>query len=174
MFFSFGIVYFFFFFFKQKTAYEMRISDWSSDVCSSDLPAQCRLRILLRGQHLDEERAGLRVLAQRLVDVLQVARDRAQGFGMDIEVVLLSDLEDAQHLHRVRRESLRPRHGKAIALEAEALDLAPPPQGRQTKARAPVVIGLDDRAEEAGEIPAFLGNQELTLHATALRQPKNG
>src|SRR3546814_8953327 len=36
-----------FFFFKQKTAYEMRISDWSSDVCSSDLrtratsPLQC-------------------------------------------------------------------------------------------------------------------------------------
>src|SRR3546814_3808567 len=30
-------VFCFFFFFKQKTAYEMRISDWSSDVCSSDL-----------------------------------------------------------------------------------------------------------------------------------------
>src|SRR3546814_19276221 len=30
----------FFFFFKQKTAYEMRISDWSSDVCSSDLLAE--------------------------------------------------------------------------------------------------------------------------------------
>src|SRR3546814_4110920 len=30
-----------FFFFKQKTAYEMRISDWSSDVCSSDLIARC-------------------------------------------------------------------------------------------------------------------------------------
>src|SRR3546814_818332 len=30
---------FVFFFFKQKTAYEMRISDWSSDVCSSDLPS---------------------------------------------------------------------------------------------------------------------------------------
>src|SRR3546814_8323808 len=30
----------FFFFFKQKTAYEMRISDWSSDVCSSDLRAR--------------------------------------------------------------------------------------------------------------------------------------
>src|SRR3546814_8780235 len=29
--------YCYFFFFKQKTAYEMRISDWSSDVCSSDL-----------------------------------------------------------------------------------------------------------------------------------------
>src|SRR3546814_6267537 len=35
---------YFFFFFKQKTAYEMRISDWSSDVCSSDLAAWRRLR----------------------------------------------------------------------------------------------------------------------------------
>src|SRR3546814_17207708 len=34
----------FFFFFKQKTAYEMRISDWSSDVCSSDLPRRRRDR----------------------------------------------------------------------------------------------------------------------------------
>src|SRR3546814_72996 len=33
----------FFFFFKQKTAYEMRISDWSSDVCSSDLAPPFRV-----------------------------------------------------------------------------------------------------------------------------------
>src|SRR3546814_1551120 len=33
------MLYSVFFFFKQKTAYEMRISDWSSDVCSSDLGA---------------------------------------------------------------------------------------------------------------------------------------
>src|SRR3546814_5789930 len=33
-----------FFFFKQKTAYEMRISDWSSDVCSSDLLAILAIR----------------------------------------------------------------------------------------------------------------------------------
>src|SRR3546814_2315695 len=31
------LCFYFFFFFKKKTAYEMRISDWSSDVCSSDL-----------------------------------------------------------------------------------------------------------------------------------------
>src|SRR3546814_6882921 len=31
------VVFLYVFFFKQKTAYEMRISDWSSDVCSSDL-----------------------------------------------------------------------------------------------------------------------------------------
>src|SRR3546814_1321604 len=35
-----GFVNDLFFFFKQKTAYEMRISDWSSDVCSSDLGSQ--------------------------------------------------------------------------------------------------------------------------------------
>src|SRR3546814_8723380 len=35
----------FFFFFKQKTAYEMRISDWSSDVCSSDLSGVYRLQL---------------------------------------------------------------------------------------------------------------------------------
>src|SRR3546814_3423128 len=34
-----------FFIFKQKTAYEMRISDWSSDVCSSDLVVRQRLRL---------------------------------------------------------------------------------------------------------------------------------
>src|SRR3546814_2052156 len=34
-----------FFFFKQKTAYEMRISDWSSDVCSSDLKRSPRCRL---------------------------------------------------------------------------------------------------------------------------------
>src|SRR6184192_2846503 len=33
----FGLICFFSFFFKQKTAYEMSIGDWSSDVCSSDL-----------------------------------------------------------------------------------------------------------------------------------------
>src|SRR3546814_7882238 len=35
-----GLLLSVFFFFKQKTAYEMRISDWSSDVCSSDLVLQ--------------------------------------------------------------------------------------------------------------------------------------
>src|SRR3546814_1884622 len=35
-----------FFFFKQKTAYEMRISDWSSDVCSSDLYARLKTQVM--------------------------------------------------------------------------------------------------------------------------------
>src|SRR3546814_1117909 len=43
--FDFCFSVFCFFFFKQKTAYEMRISDWSSDVCSSDLIAMQRLAL---------------------------------------------------------------------------------------------------------------------------------
>src|SRR3546814_11456292 len=51
----------FFFFFKQKTAYELRISDWSSDVCSSDLPAL----VAGRGHHraVDEHDRSHRHLA---------------------------------------------------------------------------------------------------------------
>src|SRR3546814_8355689 len=41
------IVVYVFFFFKEKTAYEMRISDWSSDVCSSDLPIFARVPLLV-------------------------------------------------------------------------------------------------------------------------------
>src|SRR3546814_8516789 len=51
-----------FFFFKQKTAYEMRISDWSSDVCSSDLPV---LAAPLGGNS-----GGERLIAGRLPGVM--------------------------------------------------------------------------------------------------------
>src|SRR3546814_7838054 len=50
-----------FFFFKQKTAYEMRISDWSSDVCSSDLEGEVRRRAVADA-HLSGE-GGVVVLA---------------------------------------------------------------------------------------------------------------
>src|SRR3546814_9568736 len=58
---SFAVVlHIFFFFCKQKTAYEMRISDWSSDVCSSDL-------VVLEGLHLmADRRLGDVQLAGRL------------------------------------------------------------------------------------------------------------
>src|SRR3546814_9709965 len=44
-----------FFFFKQKTAYEMRISDWSSDVCSSDLVARPKQASALELQQLEQQ-----------------------------------------------------------------------------------------------------------------------
>src|SRR3546814_15894216 len=65
---------FFFFFFKQKTAYEMRISDWSSDVCSSDLGGDPGLVVLdhVGRRRVLVERAGLVLLDP---DADQVARD---------------------------------------------------------------------------------------------------
>src|SRR3546814_4180529 len=68
-----------FFFFKQKTAYEMRISDWSSDVCSSDLlrshrksGARARRRALTRRDQLVQERPLAATIAR-------VEAGRAQG-----------------------------------------------------------------------------------------------
>src|SRR3546814_1545737 len=58
-----------FFFFKQKTAYEMRISDWSSDVCSSDL------RVVLRREPDNpHDRRAIEVLDARGAKLGYVAR----------------------------------------------------------------------------------------------------
>src|SRR3546814_15791203 len=82
------------FFFKQKTAYEMRISDWSSDVCSSDLLVE--------------------VVADE-VDLLQDQRHRGGEVGAaagrrQAEAGLLQQL-DAQHVlelaHRTMHRRLR-------------------------------------------------------------------
>src|SRR3546814_15262361 len=64
-----------FFFFKQKTAYEMRISDWSSDVCSSDLPREipigARVRARFKEHALGRLRRGARPEAHpRQLDLL--------------------------------------------------------------------------------------------------------
>src|SRR3546814_8779625 len=75
-----------FVFFKQKTAYEMRISDWSSDVCSSDLPATggagAGNRVVAEpavrlprawGAGVDRQRAAVGTLAGRLPAAAPVA-----------------------------------------------------------------------------------------------------
>src|SRR3546814_5929152 len=53
----------FFFVFKQKTAYEVRISDWSSDVCSSDPRVEQRRRRIVGGE--PDAHPGLPQAAQR-------------------------------------------------------------------------------------------------------------
>src|SRR3546814_5197211 len=57
----------FFFFFKQKTAYEMRISDWSSDVCSSDLYWQRATYHVIRDYNRVQLREELRQVHQQLL-----------------------------------------------------------------------------------------------------------
>src|SRR3546814_1036639 len=61
-----------FFFFKQKTAYEMRISDWSSDVCSSDLLLELLCLYHGVGLHLGHFRIRLVLLRRKLRRVVQV------------------------------------------------------------------------------------------------------
>src|SRR3546814_11475853 len=62
------------FFFKQKTAYEMRISDWSSDVCSSDLAVGAHDAVVtnLEADHLEHwgSEAALREAFERFVGSL--------------------------------------------------------------------------------------------------------
>ena len=53
-FFYFFFFFFFFFFFKQKTAYEIVVRDWSSDVCSSDLKRREVCRTEIHGHHMKE------------------------------------------------------------------------------------------------------------------------
>src|SRR3546814_5958259 len=62
--------------FKQKTAYGMRISDWSSDVCSSDLPAIGLLHVLRRGVTLHAEELVVILAHQK-----PAARGRSTGSG---------------------------------------------------------------------------------------------
>src|SRR3546814_7654195 len=60
------------FFFNQNTAYEMRISDWSSDVCSSDLPSP------IAGVELERARA-----LDRGAVIIAILRDSRLGAGID-------------------------------------------------------------------------------------------
>src|SRR3546814_3411929 len=81
-----------FFFFKQKTAYEMRISDWSSDVCSSDLDPQCLRQPLRRiigradrahNPRIDQFGKGAEHFAQRHVRVVLVREIEVDDVGTE-------------------------------------------------------------------------------------------
>src|SRR3546814_7878765 len=62
-----------FFFFKQKTAYEMRISDWSSDVCSSDLTVTLKIKF---------------------ADFEQITRSKTPGKAVDNRMMLTGIYEE--------------------------------------------------------------------------------
>src|SRR3546814_19922482 len=71
------------FFFKQKTAYEMRISDWSSDVCSSDLRVHRILaRALKRLGHRDRHAVNARIA--ELLHLVRLPPDAAARFPHEL------------------------------------------------------------------------------------------
>src|SRR3546814_153082 len=90
---------FFFFFFKQKTAYEMRISDWSSDVCSSDLVPPA---FLIGG-------AG-RLTRKKGWDVL-ITAFRGAELPSDARLWLFGSGSAEKELHRLARGDSRIRFG---------------------------------------------------------------
>src|SRR3546814_4689000 len=64
-----------FFFFKQKTAYEMRISDWSSDVCSSDLLAKGIPSISFNLRHGGAANIDRKDPKQSIAEILKLANN---------------------------------------------------------------------------------------------------
>src|SRR3546814_9678940 len=96
------IVLLIFFFFKQKTAYEMRISDWSSDVCSSDLAAQCLDRVGLA------DLAGTRASALSYGD--QRRLEIARALASDPTLLILDEpAAGMNHVEEIGRASCRER-----------------------------------------------------------------
>src|SRR3546814_7672415 len=72
-----------FFFFKQKTAYEMRISDWSSDVCSSDLADRRQHFAGLDADGAQIDRHGVFAILRAAADA-QKARAEPTRFGVAV------------------------------------------------------------------------------------------
>src|SRR3546814_7728795 len=64
------------FFFKQKTAYEMRISDWSSDVCSSDLSVVAEVTTSNRAHYPEPCGCGWHLLCS--IDRMRMLNDRSE------------------------------------------------------------------------------------------------
>src|SRR3546814_7560402 len=83
-----------FFFFKQKTAYEMRISDWSSDVCSSDLSD-------LRSRDRDAVETANRVYPGEIQPTGRPAEQQAPGDDADHQPKHYAGI-DAPEFHDAR------------------------------------------------------------------------
>src|SRR3546814_13736527 len=75
------VCWYVFFFFKHKTAYEMRISDWSSDVCSSDLG--WKIKLVEQGKSVGRIKTGIIVADDDIVRAHPIDEELARGGFMD-------------------------------------------------------------------------------------------
>src|SRR3546814_2806788 len=100
------LYYFFFFFFKQKTAYEMRISDWSSDVCSSDLFLHQKVVLIDReisaigSANLDNRSFRLNFEVMLLTVDISFATEVEQMLENDFAQALEIDKQEGRETHR--------------------------------------------------------------------------
>src|SRR3546814_19100906 len=98
------------FFYEQKTSDEMRISDWSSDVCSSDLLAQ-RLAVAAE----DQAAAGV------AVEPVGETRRPRQAEAQHVEALLHVDAAAGAGMHRHSRRLVEHQH-QAVAVEHPVLE----------------------------------------------------
>src|SRR3546814_15258756 len=83
---------YFLFFFKQKTAYEVRISDWSSDVCSSDLGRQADVQDHQGDRAVIDATVTHTLTAAMLADLMVTAIEGGCGYwASDLELVSGTD-----------------------------------------------------------------------------------
>src|SRR3546814_1243069 len=121
-------MFIFFFFFKQKTAYEMRISDWSSDVCSSDLRAGGAIALKLvvldeidtrleQPRHLCGSRLGIEPDARLddRADHRATVDARQRPRACDAELRALVAIEE----HRRQLEIEQPEPGEGLQFRSE-------------------------------------------------------
>src|SRR3546814_6817430 len=114
-----------FFFFKQKTAYEVRISDWSSDVCSSDLDDFAEGWVLAPGRHeWPVVKAFCKAVAERLADaapdrfIATMAKAKRRGR------IFIDYLRNDRSATAIAPYSPRARPGAPVAWPVEWPDLA--------------------------------------------------
>src|SRR3546814_173675 len=132
---------FFFFFFKQKTAYEMRISDWSSDVCSSDLlgPAISRRPLSVR---IGATQTSTRVGTHGLMPLPQAG-------GEDMRSMLFTEME-APAAPRVFAPEPEP------VAASEVLERIAASEGLHEDVDAPPVFDIVEAAAEAEQSDAVV------------------
>src|SRR3546814_20339379 len=129
-----------FFFFKQKTAYDMRISDWSSDVCSSDLAATCprggsqapRLPCIRRTETMldDDLKPQLAAYLERLVGPIVLVASVDDGDKSRELLALLEDTRALSHTVSVAVRRQDDQHKPHFALTPPAPPIHPPQHGK--------------------------------------------
>src|SRR3546814_5518393 len=131
-----------FFFFKQKTAYEMRISDWSSDVCSSDLALARQLlerylaeseigldQIEVRARELDDDPLHAFLIFLKLYS--EMVRDMiAQHPGCIVSTLTYQDRLFDETVVRLNREGMLAWRARFLRRLEEIVPVTPPSAAR--------------------------------------------
>src|SRR3546814_5145629 len=148
--------YVLFFFFKQKTAYEMRISDWSSDVCSSDLRrGQAERPTVNRG----DARRVEEIVDERRIAIYDMARGRRLAdaparVGIDINGAVGNGARQPRRVVEHRNDQVAPFAEGRVAVLQELLRAAQRRDGGGLRNRAGVGrrlrLELAHRLDEPG------------------------